>query len=275
MAATGCDVNTALERVSEARRLSADLHLQFTKASDATNRAVMADTDEASVAFAREAEQAKASAQKDQDALSPLLRGLGYTEETRLLQEFGRRFVEYRALDQTILELAVLNTNLKAQKLSFGPAHETADQYRDALESLAPRHESKDKWRVKAIAAAAVAMVREIQALQAPHIADADDEVMTRLEKRMEASGAAARSALETLAPLVQPVSLPRLAAATAALDRFLSIHAEIMAMSRHNTNVRSLAMSLNEKAKLAGACEESLRALRDGLGKRGFTGTR
>jgi len=48
----GCDVNSALERVSEAQHLSADLLVQFTKAADAANRAVMADTDEASVEFA-------------------------------------------------------------------------------------------------------------------------------------------------------------------------------------------------------------------------------
>jgi hypothetical protein len=57
-AIAGCDVNAALERVSEARQLSADLHVQFTRAADASNRAVMADTDEASVAFAHEAEEA-------------------------------------------------------------------------------------------------------------------------------------------------------------------------------------------------------------------------
>ena len=38
-----------------AQKLSADLLVQFTKAADAANRAVMADTDEASVAFAGEA----------------------------------------------------------------------------------------------------------------------------------------------------------------------------------------------------------------------------
>ena len=43
------DVNAALERLSDARRLSADLHVQFIKAAGATDRAVMADTDEASI----------------------------------------------------------------------------------------------------------------------------------------------------------------------------------------------------------------------------------
>jgi hypothetical protein len=57
--AAGCikAPETALERLMEARRLGADLLVQLTKAADASNRAVMADTDEASIKFAREAEQ--------------------------------------------------------------------------------------------------------------------------------------------------------------------------------------------------------------------------
>lgn len=275
MAAAGCDVNSALERISEARRLSADLLVQFTKAADAANRAVMADTDEASVASAREAEQAKLGVQKDAQALAPILQSLGYAEETGLLEEFGRRFAEYRTLDQTILELAVENTNVKAQRLSFGPAQEAADAFRDDVEAVAPSDPAKETWHVKALVATAVAAVREIQALQAPHIADADDAVMTRMERQMASAEAAARSALATLAPLVQPASRSRLAAATAALDRFMGVNVQVLALSRRNTNVRSLALSLNQKVIVARACEDSLRALRAALAKRGFTGTR
>jgi hypothetical protein len=120
----GCDVNSFLQQVSQARDLSADLLVQFTKAADAANRAVMADTDEASIAFAHEAEQAKEKVQLDIDALKLLLERLKYSDEGRLLQEFVNRFTEYRELDRRILDLAVENTNLKAQRLSFGPTQE-------------------------------------------------------------------------------------------------------------------------------------------------------
>ena len=59
---------------------------------------------------------------------------------------------------------------------------------------------------------------------------------MTRIEKRMETSEATARNAIETLASLVQPASRPQLTAATAALDRFMGLNAQIMALSRRNT---------------------------------------
>jgi hypothetical protein len=272
----GCgDVNATLERLSEARRLSANLHVDFTGAADAANRAVMADTDELSVAFAREAWQAKQAVHRDLDVLAPILQGLNYSDETRCLEAFTARFAAYEALDRRILDLAVENTNLKAQRLSFGPAQEAADAFRDSLKAVAPALPAKDRWHVEALVATAVATVREIQVLQAPHIADADAEVMTRMERRMATSAAEARSALETLAALVGPSSRPRLGAATAALDRFMDLNAQIIALSRRNTNVRSLALSLDQKRTLTTTCEESLRALREALAKHGYIGSR
>ena len=275
-AAAGCvNVNVVLEQVSDARRLAAELLVQFTKAADAANRAVMADTDEASVAFAREAEQAIEQIQKDVDALGPILKNLKYSNESRLLDEFASRFSDYRALDRRILDLAVENTNLKAQRLSFGPAQDAADTFRDALEAVVPSVSAGERSRVEALVARAIATVREIQVLQAPHIADADEKVMTRMEQRMATSESAARKSLQALAPLVPAASKPKLAAASAALDRFMELNGQIIALSRRNTNVRSLALSLEQKPKLIAACEESLRGLRDALAKRGYTGSR
>jgi hypothetical protein len=269
---TGCgDVNAALEKLSEARQLSADLLVQFTKAADAANRAVMADTDDASVAFAREAGQAKQAVQRDVDALGPMLQGLSYSDETRLLQEFVSRFKAYDALDRRILDLAVENTNLKAQRLAFGPAQDAADAFGDALEPFATSMPARDTYRARALVATAVASVREMQVMEAPHIAEADDAVMARLEKRMAASETSARSALATLATIAPPASRPHLSGATAALDRFMALHTEILALSHRNTNVHSLAMSLSQKPALTTACEDRLRALNDALAKRGY----
>jgi hypothetical protein len=275
--ANGC-INapaTLLERLSESRQLAADLLVQFTKGADAANRAVMADTDQASVAFAREAEQATQAVQRDTDALRPILVSLDYSLEARLLEEFASRFAEYRALDRSILALAVENTNLKAQRLSFGPAQKAADAFRDALEAVAPSDRSKNACCIEALVARGVASVREIQVLQGPHIAEADDAAMTRIEKRMATSEASSRAALRELANLVPPESRPQLAAAAAALDQFTRLNAEILGLSRRNSNVRSLALSLGRKRTDTARCEESLGALRDALAKRGFTATR
>jgi hypothetical protein len=262
------DVNADLIQVSEARRLSADLRIEFSKAADAANRAVMADTDALSMADAHEAEVAKQAVQTDMDRLAPILQALKFTDETRLLEEFAARFAEYKALDRRILDLAVENTNLKAQRLSFGPAQAAADAFRDSLEAVVP---ARDPWRVKALVATAVSAVREIQVLQAPHIAEPEDASMTRLESLMAAAEAVARKAIDTLPALVEPASRPRLATAATTLDRFMDLNAQIIALSRRNTNVRSLALSLDQKRKLTRPCEETLRALQAALARHGY----
>ena len=98
---------------------------------------------------------------------------------------------------------------------------------------------------------------------------------MTRIEKQMATAESATRRALKTLADAVPPEAKPDLAAATAALDRFIGLNTQIIGLSRRNTNVRSLALSLGEKGTLTARCEESLRALASNLAKRGFSGTR
>ena len=270
--AAGCgDVNGALHRLAEARQRTADLRVAFAKAVDASNRAVMADTDEASVKYAQEADAAKQAVHTDIAALHALFAQLRYSDEDRIVRDFEDRFAAYQKVDKLILDLAVENTNLKAQRLSFGPAQGAADALRDALAALAPAQAARDDWRLKATSAIALSAVREIQALQAPHIADPDDASMGTIEARMQAAETAARGAVAALAPLVDPLSRPKLAAANDELNRFMGVNAEIVALSRRNTNVRSLALALNEKPALVAPCDQTLRTLADALAHRGY----
>jgi hypothetical protein len=265
----------ALTQLDDSRRLAADLRVQFNKADDASNRAVMADTDEASVAYARDAEAAVRVVESDVTALGPLLHSLGFLDEIQWLQEFRKHFAEYRNLDSSILILAVENTNLKAQRLSFGPARHAADSFRDSLATIASAILPNDRCRVEGLVAKAVLAVREIQVLQAPHIAESDDAAMTQMEKEMAGLDANARDAMKALGELVQPNARPALAAALSALDQFKGISAQIVTLSRRNSNVRSLQLSLRTKPALVAACDDNLRALQDALAKEGSKATR
>lgn len=277
VAGAGCtgSLETSLLRLVEARRLSGDLLVQFSGAVSAGNLAVMAGTDEASTALVEKARQATQAIHKDTAALVEVLSSLGYADERRLLEQFDADFAEYVALDGTILGLAAENTNLKAQRLAFGPAREAAEAFRGTLEAAMPPALSNDSWRVQALVATAVSAVRAIQVLQAAHNAEADDAVMSGLEKQMATAEAEARRALEALGSLASPQPRQGLTDATAALDQFMSVNAEIVALSRRNTNVRSLALSLGQKRTLTAKCEETLQALRDALAKRQIGGSR
>ena len=207
----------------DARRVASDLRIQFTKAADAANRAVMADTDDASTAAAREAEQATKAVQLDVERLQTLLQSLSDSEGSRSLDEFKSRFAEYQKLDGEILPLAVENTNLKAQRLSFGDAQKEADAFRQELEAASPPIAAKPACCIDALIAQARAAVLEIQVVEARHIAESDEAAMSRMEAQMAASEAAARKALDTLAGQLPHAAAPPLAAARTALDRFLA----------------------------------------------------
>ena len=235
----------------------------------------MADTDEASIAYAREAEQTKGLVRADAAALAPILRRLADDADLTFLDQFSAQFVEYETLDHTILELAVENTNLKAQRLSFGPVREAADGLRDSLAAVTASAATKDRCRVESLIAKAVLAVREIQVLQAPHIAESDDGAMTRMEKEMATREAAARDAIDTLTGFGDPKARPYLASAVAAMNRFESLSRDLVRLSRRNSNVRSLDLALRQRPALAAACDYSLRNLQEGLAAQAFTATR
>lgn len=257
-----------LTDLEESRRVTADLRVLFSKATDASNRAVMADTDEGSSQFARDATATKRLIENDVAALAPLLQRRGYAEETRLLDQFRHQFSEYDKVDRSVLALAVENTNLKAQRLSFGSAREAADAFRTSLERVVPKAAAKDRCRVGELVSKAVLAVRDIQVLQAPHIAEADDARMTQMESDMARQEATARASTKELAGLVEAGDGSALAAASAALDRFSSTRVELVKLSRQNSNVRSLELALRVKPPLTQACDESLRALQEALAK-------
>ena len=277
LAAVGCRnaPDPAFTQLAEARLLADDLRVQLAKSSNASDRAVMADTDEESVAFAREADQAAGAIESRSAALSTRLQSLGYAPELHALQEFSDHFAAYRKLDHDVLDLAIQNTNLKAQRLSFGPVRETADGFRDALRAAAQLTPSKDRCRVDALVARAELAVREIQILQAPHIAEPDEAAMTKIESQMTERLAAAREALKSLGAGASAAMARQLDTASTALARFDKLSAELVALSRRNSNVRSLALALRRAPQLVAACDGSLAILQEALAKEGFSGTR
>jgi len=265
--------HAALTMLVDAQRLAADLHVRFSRAVDQSSQAVMAETDVDSSEAAQAAEQATAAVTKDVEALGPLLESLQFANEAALLQSFSMRFGEFRRLVAEILPLAVQNTNIKAQRLAFGPAREAADAVVSALEKISGA--TKSEPRVDALVARAEAAVREIQAIEPRHIAEAEDNTMTRMEDSMRAADERARAALESLQQLSPPGATESLTAARSALDRFSGANREIVTLSRQNSNVRSMALTLGTKRRLAAQCDDLLRQLEDALAGRDFAPTR
>ena len=165
LGAIGCNAPMVLTRQVEARRLVSELQVEFAKAADAANRSVMSDSDDAATLAAREAEQAAQVVRRDIDQLRTVLQSMGYAEELRLLEAFNARFGEYQKLDAEILPLAVENTNVKAQRLSFGPAADAVNALHASLEAAIKTARPAEASQAEALAARAIASVLEIQVL--------------------------------------------------------------------------------------------------------------
>jgi hypothetical protein len=277
LAVAACDrgIDVALTQQIEAQKLAADIRVQLHRSAESVQRAIMADTDDASASSVREAEEATAALDHDRLAIEPILAEIGSDVEKKLAGDFADAFGRLRELDRTLLGLAVENTNAKAQRLSFGPARDAADALRDHLARAVRAAPAAKELRAQLLAARVQLGVREIQALQAPHIAEAEDAAMTRLEQKMTDSEAAARGSLAELAQLLGAAGDRELAAAREQIDRFAQTQRELIALSRENSEVKSLAVALGDKRTLTATCDAAVIALQQELAKHGLQATR
>jgi len=232
----------------------ADMRADLFAAAEAENSAVLADTDQASVDYAK---LARASVDKVAAGLKSFQGLADSSQERDLAKRFEEAFAEYRKVDEEVLGLAVQNTNLKAFALSFGKATGSIAEMEAALRPTLDGPNDKTARQAQR----AMTEVLRIQSLHAAHIMEKEDPRMDALEKEMAASDKAVRSAL---APLGKEG-----AGALAVYDHYWKLNGEIVALSRRNTNVRSFTLSLERKTKVLAACDEALRVLEENIRER------
>ncbi len=181
-----------------------------------------------SVVAAKESEEALAGRAGAIDQLEPHLQSLGYQDEISSLQRFRAKFDECRKLDAEILPLAVENTNLKAQRLSFGEAQEIGGRLRCGS-GRGRGGIAIGRWSIAGDAGPGQRFSR-MQVLQARHIAEANDTAMDRMEQQMATLGAECARGGGASSALEPARSRRALESATAALDRFVSVNQQIVA---------------------------------------------
>ena len=222
-----------------ARRLELvnQIRLSLESAVEAEKSAVMAVTDEDSQKFADEARSETAKAEQARRELEKLSR-------PGELDSFSKAFTEFQRVDAEVLDLAVKNTNLKAYALAYGPATAAVKELDAALAKSSP-----------AATEARVGAWRLLASLP-PHIAEESDAKMDAMEAEMTKEDQQVR---RSLAELADPV-------ATASYETFSELRARIIKLSRENTNVRSLTLSLTQKRNVTAACQDALAALQQAI---------
>ncbi len=262
----GEHLESAFVRDSQKAQLVSRMRADLYAAAEAEKSAVLAETDAASQDNARRAQAAAeqvAAALKEFKALP-----VGNPEEVERLRRFEDALAEYRKVDEEVLALAVQNTNLKAFALSFGPASEALAKMEQALKPVLEAGGKGGKSTEAALSASrALSEALRIQALHAPHITEKSDARMDELEQRMAEADKEIRAGLGGLGPSGGK--------ALTAYEEFQKITVEVVRLSRLNTNVRSLDLSLGRKVKVLAVCDEALLGLKANLGGLGVKATR
>jgi hypothetical protein len=242
-------------------QLVEQMRYSLAAATEAEKSAVLAVTDQESQTFADQARAATAEVERLRKALGELLAAGASQPEKDLLASFSVAFTEFQRVDRDLLALAVRNTNLKAFDLAFGPAAQASEETDSALARFLARHAaSPQKLLLGAAGARAVAL--RLATRLAPHIAEESDQKMDAIEALMSQDDREVRAALDALDAQPELHADPDLAAARSSYSRFSGLRTQILALSRENTNVRSLATSLNQKRKVTTICQDALSAL-------------
>jgi transposase-like protein len=257
--ALGCSREPAFRRQAEEEGLIAAIRETLLSSVEAEKSAVLATTDEESLAMARESRHLGERIDALVGDLRRRVEADGRPAVTERFATFVASWEELKALDDQLLALAVANTNLKAMRLAAREGLAAVDRLLVALDAMG--RSSTDLDTIRLLSRVEVAALRE-QTLLLIHIPTADDAEMTRLERQMSDLAASVARALETLRSSgVVPTGA--LDTAAEAWTEHRRIVTEVVKLSRENTNLRSFDVSVHEKRSATRACLDALAALR------------
>ena len=257
------------KNIMKKNAIVSQLRINFLKSVEMEKNAVMAITDEESQEFANQSLAASAAVEQNLTHLRSLIDAAPLQDEKKLDSEFNTCWTELRKLDQVILELAVQNTNLKAASLSREKGAETIRRFEHALEELMHSYAgTPNEGRITDLAFHAITAGLKIYNLHSSHIAEASDEKMDQIETQIKAEENETTKSLDGLAEIVGAESKDLFLRAKTAFSEFNEVTVKVIKLSRQNSNIKSLELSLGRKRKIAAQCDEILAAFQETVQK-------
>lgn len=130
--------------------------------------------------------------------------------------------------------------------------------------------------QVPMLACTALTAALKIHYLHNPHINEASDAKMDELEKQMAALDETVKNSFEDMTRLAtDPERLAILTSARNAYDDFEKVTAQVLKLSRENSNIKSFALSVGKKRTVTAQCQDTLSELQKTVSGRAFKATR
>jgi hypothetical protein len=256
--------------------LVSTMRIHLLEANEAEKNAVLAITDEASEDFAAQARQAADAVESNRKKIESIIQQEKLPREQEMINEFNSCWSQFKKLDDTILNLATQNSNLKAQKISSTQCAQELDHFEESLNRLIVRNTNGEQCNKAAMLSyEALTDGLRIFVLHKPHIAEADDQEMDKIEQSIKSYDESARTALGSLRNSAGPGDNEDLKNAEIAYQRFMNLTAEVLKLSRMNTNIKSAELSLGKKRLISSQCRDILATLQETVQAQQFKGTR
>lgn len=241
------------------------MRLALAATSEAQNSAVMATGKQDLLSFADQARAATATLEREHRELEKLVQERRDAHEMELMNRVGQALRDFQKIDKQLLELAVQSSNHKAYSLAFGPAMKLLQEVDGALAQIvAATLESSSENKVQVLKLASDARISALrtQVLLMPHIAEESDRKMDEFEAQFAAEDQKIHENFAALSALLPPGEKSQMEMATSKYAEFEQLKTQIIKLSRANTDVKAVALALNEKRKSMLACQDALVAL-------------
>ena len=258
--------------VIKKKEILSQMRVNLYKSVEMEKSAVMARTDEESQDFAGQSFASSAAVEQDLIQIQSLIDATALQDEVKLINEFKNCWAEFRKLDQVILGLAVQNTNLKATTLSHGKGAETLLRFELALKDVMRLNlQTPKEDRVAGSAWHAIAAGAQILNMHNSHIAEITNEKMDQIDIQIKMEEKEVLQSLEELLGIVDLKNQDALLQAKVAFFEFMEVTATVQDLSRKNSNVKSLELSIGKKRMISTQCAEVLAAFQNAVKNRPF----
>ena len=238
--------------------------------------AVLSESDAESEAFAAQSLQAIAAVETTRIELGKLIESSKHDDEMKSFQEFSQCWTEFQKTEQMVLGLAVQNTNLKAARLSQNEANDDVQRFvHDLAELIVTDAAAGNCEQMVMPVFDAVTSCLRIHYLHTPHIKAASDREMDQIEAEMKDNNGTVERSLDMLTELAGERGRIALQDARTAYADFIKVTEEVVRLSRQNTNVKSLELSLGKKRAVTAECEGILTGLQEIVQSKTFKATR
>jgi methyl-accepting chemotaxis protein len=257
--------------------LCTDMRVQLLVAVRAQKNSVISTDDAESRRFA---DTARAASQELERLRQELVSRRGADPSMVIrgeLENFNRNWLDYQAIEKTILDLAVQNTNTKALKLGFGTGLDQALAYDAALDSLLKQFDKRQSdAKTDSQAAARFAnQVKLVESIRAEvllfhiQIAAYANATAGELAQREEEVAKTQRTRDALVAELTQKLDerdRPLWDKAVTLREGYQKTIAEIRRLAKIDSNNRAAEMSLIQGFVPSDAGDRNLKALKEHL---------